>query len=249
MVFYHTSMRKNFPDHTLAAIVIIMIAFMAMGCDEDSGNKSPSASLTVEPRTAWIFNNATIENPEITFNASGSRDPDGEIANYHYDYGEGNFSDLGEDTTQRTYTVAGFFTTGLTVDDNDGDESSTTESLTINYQYRRTEQIIDSTTGASGAQEHFFPVSEYHPDTALIQLNITAPDLGSPPTANLTVYNAENEEVDRQSEQNIQGNTTLTIRLDKQDFDNFGYGEWKVVVECENGSYTYDLLIQVEYKK
>ena len=81
-------------EHSLFPVAIIVVAFLVMGCNDDSTNESPNASLILEPSIAWIYDNATLlTGPEITFNASGSSDPDGEIRNYHFDFGEENSTD------------------------------------------------------------------------------------------------------------------------------------------------------------
>ena len=145
-------------------------------------NEMPNASLTLEPDTGWIFDNTTgIVNPEITFNATGSEDPDGEIRNYHYDFGEGNISDSGQDSVERSYENGGVYTTSLTVQDNDGEEDSVSRYLTINYQYLRTEQFLESTTVAS-SRDHPFMISGLHPFNGKIYVNVTVSDLSNSST-------------------------------------------------------------------
>ena len=72
-------------------------------------------------------------------------------------------------------------------------------------------------------------------------------DVGNP-TVTVTVYNASEVEV-KSEEETIADNHNFTIQLEKQDFDNYGYGEWKVVVECENGNIQYDITVQIRYKE
>jgi len=59
----------------------------------------------------------------ITFNGSGSTDPDGQIAEYIWDFGDGD-TGTGADTGH-IYQAAGTFTVSLKVKDNDGAYSST----------------------------------------------------------------------------------------------------------------------------
>jgi len=234
---------------TYSAIIlgVVVVSLLAMGCSDDSSNESPRADLNLEPDLAWIFDNATsTDEPEINFNATGSSDPDGEISNYHYEYGEGNYSDLGGASDKYTYTQGGYYITELTVEDGEGDEDSVEQPLTINYQYYREGQVLDATTGTS-ASDHPFAVSSFNPDTGEVEVVINALDTGSPPTVDVTVYNAEDEEVAHAQEENIQGNVTITIPLDRQDFNAYGYGQWRVEVECENGSIEYDITVQVLY--
>ena len=230
-------------------LCILVVSLIAMGCNEDSSNELPTASLTLEPPTAWIYDNETgIEAPEITFNATESNDPDGEIRNYHYDYGEGNSQDLGADSIDRTYNVAGYFEPSLTVQDNDGEEDSVSRILIINYQYIRSNQFLESSVGESGKSEHLFPISEYHPDSGVITVEIEPSALESP-NVNVTVHNEDDEEVAREERTNLNGNETVIINLERNDFDQYGYGEWKVVVEVENGSITYDVDVRIIYDR
>ena len=230
-------------------MVVIVISVIAMGCNEEDSNNSPSAALSLEPNQGWIYDNETsLQEPEITFNASESSDSDGDISNYHYDFGEGNFADQGRDSHERTYTVPGYFRPSLTVQDNDGAEDTVNRILIINYQYNREAQTLEATTGNSDNRSHPFPVSEYHPFSGVINVEIQAAEFESP-NANVTVYNAEGEEVAFEQEDNIQEDATIVINLDEDDFDQFGTGEWSVVVAVENGNITYDVTVQIIYNE
>lgn len=235
--------------YSFLTLVIVMISFIAMGCNEDSSNESPRAELILEPPFDWIYDNETgIVNPEITFNATGSSDPDGEVRNYHYEFGEGNFTDNSDNTYSRTYQDPGYFNPSLTVQDNDGDEDMVSRILIVNYQYLRTNQPLEATAGTSSESEHPFPISGYHPFSGAITVEINAPEFENP-NANVTVYNEDGEQVAFEEEENISGNVTVVINLDSQDFEDFGTGQWKVVVAVENGSVTYDITIGIIYKK
>lgn len=231
-------------------MVVILISVIAMGCGEEESNTSPSAALVLEPNQATIYDNDTgVEEPEITFNASESSDPDGDIRNYHYEFGEGNFADTGFDSYKRTYETPGYFRPGLTVSDNDGDDDSVNRILIINYQYLRDTQVLDATAGTSDNRSHPFPISEYHPYEGVINVEIQAASDLESPNANVTVYNEAGEEVAFEQEDNIQGNVTIIIPLDEDDFDQFGSGEWRVVVAAENGSITYDVTVSIIYRE
>ncbi|HUU27213.1 MAG TPA: PKD domain-containing protein [archaeon] len=76
-----------------------------------AGNKEPTASFTTKPESG---------NPPLTvqFDASASNDPDGTIAAYAWDFGDGTTS-TGV-TASHTYENTGNYTISLTVTDNEG---------------------------------------------------------------------------------------------------------------------------------
>ena len=85
-------------------------------------NQRPVASFTYSPQDPHV-------NQEITFDASSSYDPDGEIVRYSWDFGDGNTAE-GEVVTH-AYTGAGEYTVTLTVTDNEGLNSSEEKSVVI----------------------------------------------------------------------------------------------------------------------
>lgn len=66
----------------------------------------------------------------VTGNASGSYDPDGSIASYVWNFGDGSIGVSGV-TASYTYTTAGTYTITLTITDNSGGSSSQTATVVI----------------------------------------------------------------------------------------------------------------------
>jgi parallel beta-helix repeat protein len=85
-------------------------------------NKPPVASFTCSPEKPVV-------NQIITFNASNSKDPDGTITNYEWDFGDGNRGE-GE-VVAHSYSSTEDYTVGLTVTDNDGAKDSVSEIITV----------------------------------------------------------------------------------------------------------------------
>ncbi|WP_155119342.1 family 20 glycosylhydrolase [Halomicrobium katesii] len=89
-------------------------------CGGDTENEAPVASFT-----------ASISTPapgeSVTFDASGSSDPDGSVSSYAWDFGDGDTA-TGE-TASHIYGSAGDYTVTLTVTDDDG--ASGTASTTV----------------------------------------------------------------------------------------------------------------------
>jgi YD repeat-containing protein len=92
-------------------------------------NELPIAAFTFEP-------NAVLVGETVTFDASGSRDPDGSIVKYEWDLdGNGTFeTDTGSDKASRPYETAGSKTVVLRVTDNDKDTSKRVREVIVDEQ-------------------------------------------------------------------------------------------------------------------
>jgi PKD repeat protein len=88
----------------------------------DPPNQPPVASFTASPTAGEVP--LTVE-----FDASASNDPDGTIASREWDFGDGA-SGSGVMISHQ-YTAVGSYTATLTVTDDDGALTSTTESITV----------------------------------------------------------------------------------------------------------------------
>jgi YD repeat-containing protein len=89
-------------------------------------NRLPTASFTLTP-------NPVVSGNSVSFNASGSTDPDGTIAKYEWDFdGNGTYeTSTATATTTKTFPTAGNVTVGLRVVDNNGGTGTTTRALTV----------------------------------------------------------------------------------------------------------------------
>ncbi len=89
---------------------------------QQTENLPPVASFTVTPKTAFTGD-------AITFDASASKDPDGKINVYTWDFGDG--TEGSGVTAIHKYKAIGTFTPKLTVTDDKGITNSITDTVTI----------------------------------------------------------------------------------------------------------------------
>lgn len=86
------------------------------------GPKPPVASFTYSPANPKV-------DEEVTFDASASFDPDGQIVSYNWNFGDG-FAGEGKIVTH-SYSKEGNYKVTLTAVDNDGKASSTSKTVTV----------------------------------------------------------------------------------------------------------------------
>jgi surface protein len=85
-----------------------------------AANQSPVAGFTATPADLVV-----------AFDGSASRDPDGSITNYSWNYGNGTSNTNGGATPTYTYPAAGTYNVILTVTDNKGATASSTKAVTV----------------------------------------------------------------------------------------------------------------------
>ena len=102
---------------------------------DESNNAVALASSTFVP--AWspptacgsAYPNSGSVPLGVSFDASCSYDPDGYIASYHWDFGDGNSSSSA--SAYHTYWSPGYYTATLTVTDNEGYAATTYHSIQV----------------------------------------------------------------------------------------------------------------------
>ena len=92
-------------------------AFLIRALGSVGANTPPSVTGTIDPNPADV-------GELITFDASGSTDPDGQIISYLWEFGDGTTSQQAVAT--HSYTMSGEYNITLTVTDNDGASASAT---------------------------------------------------------------------------------------------------------------------------
>jgi len=101
-----------------------------------SENQPPTASFTYSPENP-------VTGEEVTFDASSSADPDGEIVSYEWDFGDG-LTGVGQQTTH-SYNKAIAYLVTLLVTDNKG--ATNTEEISIPVSLYPSEEISTPPSG------------------------------------------------------------------------------------------------------
>lgn len=98
------------------------------------GSDSKSAQITIKnsiPTASFDYNPLNpLVNEEMTFDGSNSKDLDGSITNYTWQFGDGSIGYGG--IVKHSYSKNGSYTVSLTVVDNDGASKSTSKIITVN---------------------------------------------------------------------------------------------------------------------
>jgi PKD repeat protein len=129
----NTSSEQN-PNHVYTTEGIYTVALAVYEDDGDSHTETKVDYINVtrvnqppvsDPNGPYIG----TEGVTIAFNGSGSYDPDGSIASYDWDFGDGNTSN--EENPTHTYAQNGTYTVTLNVTDDDGATDINTTTATI----------------------------------------------------------------------------------------------------------------------
>jgi PKD repeat protein len=114
-------------------------------------NRRPSASFAVSP-------SAVLPGALVTFNASGSSDPDGSIVKYEWDLdGNGSYetSTGTSSVASRSFPAEGTFTVGLRVTDNQTGVDTTTHTVKVGPQPPSPVFTVDPNPVVVGIPVHF----------------------------------------------------------------------------------------------
>ena len=128
--------------------------------DDLGVSATATEQVTVDaPAAAFTTTPATVVAPgtTVSFDASGSTDPEGTITDYQWNFGDGTpVDDAGTSTgVQRAYAARGTYTVTLTVTNNFGQTSTTTHTVTIDDPPTAAFTSSPATVAAPGATVSF----------------------------------------------------------------------------------------------
>ncbi|HEX6323820.1 MAG TPA: PKD domain-containing protein [Vicinamibacterales bacterium] len=128
------------PQQGIDTGTVVTIAVRPVGTDFFGTSTGTVTSIRLVPETTALIPGApepsfffSPTNPavgvRVYFDASASRDPDGTIVRYRWNYGDGEFEE--GPVNHKDYVEAGTFVVTLTVTDNEGKSSSQSKAITV----------------------------------------------------------------------------------------------------------------------
>ena len=129
------------PGYLVAYVDDAAISTTRVGTGSSTPNQSPVAAMTVNPASG-------VSPLPVALNASGSSDPDGTIASYAWNFGDGTTGSGA--AVSHTYANAGTYTATLTVTDNLGATGTATKTVTVNAPVNQAPTALLSASPTSG---------------------------------------------------------------------------------------------------
>jgi hypothetical protein len=165
-------------------LVLVAVTGTANACELSYvrlGNEPPLPEFTPAPQNGPL--------PlTVTFDASLSRDPDGTIAAYAFDYGEGGgYEGVPGPTGQHTYTQTGLYTITMRITDNEGGWSQCQQQVSAGSVSNHAPVAFDQFHGAIMLTSISFSLyaTDEDPGEQLTYEIVTMPQHGNLDTSNL----------------------------------------------------------------
>jgi len=136
-------------------------------------NQAPSALFVYSPPTPQV-------GEPVVFDASGSRDPDGSIVSYGWEFGDGTTGSGA--SASHAFSTPGSFLVRLTVIDNDGVSDSTGQTITVTETPNQppiAAFTLSPSSASPGAMVSFDASGSHDPDGGIVSLAWTFGDGGS----------------------------------------------------------------------
>lgn len=144
--------------------------FCEVGANAHCFTASASHTVTVADRppvAAFTASSSVPTGENANFDASASSDPDGTIASYHWDFGDGQSLDTTTPAAAHVYGTAGSKNVTLTVTDNNGSTNTVTHTLTVTDR-PPTASFTAPATVAAGQAAGFDASASSDPDGTIV---------------------------------------------------------------------------------
>ena len=127
------------------ALSLLIISLLIMGCtgDDESGkekekeNGNGEGEVNVPPHASMWFAKSVLAGQSVKFDGSNSSDPDGEIVEFYWDFGDG--SNTTGEVVHHTFEFASYLRILLRTTDNDGGQDA-------EYDYINVDEDADNET-------------------------------------------------------------------------------------------------------
>jgi PKD repeat protein len=118
-------------SHTYSKMAVRTVTLTVTDDDGSYSQDTCLVRIINHPPEAEAGADQTVQlDQSVTFDGTGSTDPDGEIVSYDWDFGDGQSCGYGPGPVY-TYSELGTFTVTLTVTDNDGKAATDTMTVTV----------------------------------------------------------------------------------------------------------------------
>jgi PKD repeat protein len=138
----------------------------------DSGGAVQTSSRDINvqnrsPQAAFSMSASTVDTGTAVTFTSTSSDPDGTVASYKWDFNNDGVTDATTATASKSFATSGTYTVKLTVTDNDGASSSTTQQVTVRNRGPVAAFGMSASTVDSGTAVNFTS-SSTDPDGSIV---------------------------------------------------------------------------------
>lgn len=144
-------------QHAYGRFGTLIVTLTVLGSDGFGATATKSIRILVRPSASFAYSPAKpLEGQPVAFDASGSSDPDGTIASYTWDFGDGT-AGSGR-LVSHPYALFGTYTVRLTVTDADGLTASVSQSVrilappTASFTYSPAAPLVGQTVSFDGSE-------------------------------------------------------------------------------------------------
>ncbi len=127
-------------------VLAVFLGLALAGCQREVGNLAPVAQFRISAEEVTVFE-------EVVFDGSESQDPDGEIVEFAWDFGDGN-TGTGA-IAIHIYAKSGQYPVSLTVRDDQGATATAQKTLTVVEGEEPNPPLVASFTASAEEVEPF----------------------------------------------------------------------------------------------